>query len=67
VGGWENYPEIHRPASWDTDGDGMPDKWELEKGLEPDDSVDGVLDPDGDGYANLEVYLNWLAGRQRAD
>ena len=60
VGGWEDYPEIHRPTNWDTDGDGMPNKWETEKGLNPDDSVDGALEPDGDGYTHLEVYLNWL-------
>lgn len=60
VGGWENYPEIHRPANWDTDGDGMPDKWESEKGFDPDDPMDGTLDPDGDGYTNLENYLTWL-------
>jgi len=61
VGGWEDYPEIHRSAAWDTDGDGMPNKWEARKGLSPDDAADGALDPDGDGYSNLEDYLNWLA------
>jgi hypothetical protein len=61
VGGWEDYPEIRRPANWDTDGDGMPDKWEISKGLDPNDPADGALDPDGDGYTNLEDYLNWLA------
>jgi hypothetical protein len=60
VGGWEDYPEIHRSASWDTDGDGMPNKWETQKGLNPD-ADDGATDPDGDGYTNLEDYLNWLA------
>ncbi|MCB1094711.1 MAG: T9SS C-terminal target domain-containing protein [Verrucomicrobiae bacterium] len=61
VGGWEDYPEIHRPADWDTDADGMPDKWENEKGLSPNDAADGAQDPDGDGFTNLEDYLNWLA------
>jgi cellulose-binding protein len=61
VGGWEDYPEIRRPASWDTDGDGMPDKWEIEKALNTNDPADGAADPDGDGYTNLEDYLNWLA------
>ncbi len=59
VGGWEDYPEIHRPANWDTDGDGMPNQWETEKGLDPN-VADGALDPDGDGYTNLEDYLTWL-------
>jgi len=61
VGGWEDYPEIHRPVGWDTDGDGMPDKWEIRKGLNTHDSADGAADPDSDGYTNLEDYLNWLA------
>ena len=28
VGGWDNYPEVKRPADWDTDRDGLPDAWE---------------------------------------
>lgn len=61
VGGWEDYPEIHRPDDWDTDGDGMPNSWEIKKGLNPNDPADGANDLDGDGYTNLEDYLNWLA------
>ena len=61
VGGWEDYPEIHRPANWDTDGDGMPNQWEAQKGLNSNDPTDGAVDSDGDGYTNLEDYLNWLA------
>ena len=61
VGGWEDYPEIHRPANWDTDGDGMPNQWETRKGLNANDPTDGAVDPDCDGYTNLEDYLNWLA------
>ena len=41
VGGWEDYPEEHRPADWDTDNDGMPDAWETEHGLNPSDAGDG--------------------------
>lgn len=61
VGGWEDYPEVHRPADWDVDGDGMPNLWERRKGLNPNDAGDGNADPDGDGYTHLEDYLNWLA------
>ncbi len=61
VGGWEDYPEVHRPADWDTDGDGMPGAWERRHGLNPDDPADGPADADSNGYTNLEEYLNWLA------
>jgi hypothetical protein len=62
VGGWEEYPEIKRPAGWDTDGDGMPDAWEKQYGLNPNDPADGNEDLNGDGYTNLEKYLNSLVG-----
>jgi hypothetical protein len=63
VGGWEDYPEVHRPRDWDTDGDGLPNDWEtrMRKNLDPGNAEDGATDPDGDGYTNLEDYLNWLA------
>ena len=38
----------------------MPDHWEKNHGLNPEDPVDGALDPDGDGYTHLEDYLNAL-------
>lgn len=60
VGGWEDYPEIHRPVDWDTDGDGMPNRWEKDNGFDPDDSSDGNQDADADGYTNLEEYLSFL-------
>lgn len=57
--GLDVYTAI-RPAGYDTDGDGMPDWWEKAKGLNPD-IADNNEDPDGDGYTNLEDYLNWMA------
>jgi len=62
VGGWDNYPEVKRPADWDTDRDGMPDEWEKRAGLNPKDAADGGTDRNGDGYANLEEYLGSLVG-----
>ena len=62
VGGWENYPEVHRAADWDTDGDGIPDAWEKSHGLNPNDAADANKDLNGDGYTNLEKYLNSLVG-----
>lgn len=41
----------------DTDGDGMPDWWEIQHGLNPNDPGDANLDCDGDGATNLEEYL----------
>ena len=65
VGGWENYPELRRPADWDTDHDGIPDDWEKRAGLDPSDPRDGNSDRNGDGYTNLEEYLGWLVGEFR--
>lgn len=40
----------------DTDGDGMPDAWELLNGLNPAVN-DAGLDSDGDGVSNLNEYI----------
>ena len=58
VGGW---PELaSAPAPLDTDRDGMPDAWETANQLDPKDPEDRNGDLDGDGYTNLEEYLNSL-------
>ena len=49
-----------RPSDWDTDQDGMPNWFEELKGTNPY-NADNNEDPDGDGYTNLEDYLNWMA------
>jgi len=44
----------------DSDGDGMPDAWEITYGFDPYDSTgeNGALgDPDGDGLSNYAEYL----------
>ncbi|MES2695659.1 MAG: hypothetical protein V4773_19450 [Verrucomicrobiota bacterium] len=51
----------------DTDHDGMPDAWEKARGLNPNNAADGAADRDGDGYTNLEEFLNApLAGFEKA-
>lgn len=43
--------------SLDSDGDGIPDIWELAYGLNPYDASDASKDADGDGQSNLAEYL----------
>jgi len=56
VGGWPELKSL--PAPKDSDRDGMPDEWEIKHGLNPHDPADGSSDKDGDGYTNLDEYLN---------
>ncbi|HSV27708.1 MAG TPA: hypothetical protein VLH60_07430 [Sedimentisphaerales bacterium] len=65
VGGWPVYDAGQAPL--ETDGDGMPDEWELKYGFGPNDSSDGPIDSDGDGYTNLEEYLNNTNPREKID
>jgi len=44
------------PTNPDTDGDGLPDGWEVKYGLDPLDSSDASRDLDGDGLSNVEEY-----------
>lgn len=40
----------------DSDGDGIPDKWELQFNLNPKNPTDAKEDADNDGFTNLEEY-----------
>ncbi len=58
VGGW---PELEAGSPWiDGDSDGMPDDWETAHGLDPANATDGATDRDGDGFTQLEDWLNGL-------
>lgn len=54
------------PGNEDTDGDGMPDGWELQNTFDPLDDGSGDIrngadgDPDGDDLRNLDEYLRGL-------
>jgi pectate lyase len=58
--GYGVLPDASRPSGFDTDRDGMPDAWETASSLDPSDGDDQNGDADGDGYTNLEEYLNSL-------
>jgi hypothetical protein len=60
VGG---YPEYVGQPYADVDSDGMPDDWEIEHGLNPRDAADAAGDENGDGYTNIEDFLNGLDPR----
>ena len=65
MGGYPDY------KSWtpyvDTDSDGMPDEWERRYGLNPNDPTDANGDLNGDGYTNIEKYINGIDPRGRVD
>jgi hypothetical protein len=56
VGGYVELKGGEAPP--DGDHDGMPDAWERANKLDPNNTADGSRDDVGDGYTNLERYLN---------
>jgi hypothetical protein len=57
VGG---YPQYGGDPHIDTDSDGMPDEWETKHGLDPKNPADASTDRNGDGYTNIEDFINGL-------
>lgn len=58
VGGWPSLKQ--GKVLKDTDNDGIPDEWEIAHGLNPNDPSDANKDYNGDGYTNIEKYINSL-------
>jgi pectate lyase len=56
VGGWPTLATGTAPV--DSDGDGMPDSWEIARGLNPNSAADATRDRNNDGYTNIEEYIN---------
>jgi hypothetical protein len=64
VGTTGPWPDLVRGApapATDSDHDGMPDAWEIARGLDPHNATDGAAFAPN-GYTNVENYLNELAG-----
>jgi hypothetical protein len=61
---WPDYKTYNVPV--DSDHDGIPDDWEKTHDLNPHDPNDANQDSNGDGYTNLEKYLNSLVGEYSA-
>lgn len=57
VYGWGRVDAVAALGLGDADADGMPDWWELWRGLDRGSGADAGLDPDGDGLPNREEYL----------
>ena len=64
----QDYPDVKRPIDFDTDGDGIPNYWEIRHGLNPNDPADGGEFKTGEVYNNWHKYIQSLisnAGRSR--
>ncbi|MBO6032995.1 MAG: autotransporter-associated beta strand repeat-containing protein [Prevotella sp.] len=68
----ENELPFGVPTSWDwfkgekpadSDGDGMPDSWEKAHGTDP--AKDDAMTMAGNGYANIENYINGITRDDR--
>ncbi|HMP90604.1 MAG TPA: hypothetical protein PJ991_10405 [Kiritimatiellia bacterium] len=55
AGGYHSLGII--PSTLDTNGDGIPDWWAIQHGLDPYGSDGSTTDSDGDGFTDLEEYL----------
>lgn len=58
AGGWPVLKSTQAPE--DTDMDGIPDSWERQHNLNPQNPMDASLNTLNHGYTNLEMYINSL-------
>ncbi|WP_238480300.1 pectate lyase [Mangrovibacterium lignilyticum] len=64
VGGWPKLTSVEAPL--DDDMDGIPDYWEIQHKLNPNDPADSQQ-LDKSGYTMLETYLNQLINNSNND
>lgn len=64
VGGYPNNNTFKGGTAYtDSDHDGISDEWETAHGLNPNDASDGsVVSLSAEGYTNVEMFINELAG-----
>ncbi len=67
VGGYPEFTFSPDQVPTDTDRDTMPDAWEIKYGLDSRDPSDAAIDSDGDGYTNIEEYLNGTNPQEKID
>ena len=62
-GDYSDYPSVSWADDYDTDLDGLPDWWEEMYGYSTTSSgfADANTDREGDGYTELERFLEWMA------
>ena len=62
----EPFPFLPIPVpNLDSDGDGLPNQWEVSNSLNPNDASDGMTDPDGDGFGNAYEFFHDTDPRDR--
>ena len=64
VGG---YPDYKGKPYKITNGDGIPDAWKIKFGFDPKGPSIANGDMNGDGYTNIEKYINGIDPTQKVD
>ncbi len=65
VGGLPELASVTMPDRIDSNRNGLPDWWEAAHGLDPDDPGIANKDSNGNGYTNIEEYINDLDAIRR--